>query len=225
MKEKIKYIVPAIIIVIILIIIFVSNKTDEQPQEIIENNETIEINSEKEQSKTIKVDIKGEIVNPGVYELKEGERVGDVIKLAGGITEHADTTLINLSKNLKDEMVIIVYNKEEIEKIKQENQEPQKIIEYIEKECTCPDKINDACYKEKNENKKIEQKDITKDKISINKASIDELKELPGLGESKAKAIIEYREKNGNFNKIEDITNVKGIGNSIFEKFKDYITI
>ena len=54
---------------------------------------------------------------------------------------------------------------------------------------------------------------------------IDCFKDLPGIGESKAKAIVEYREKNGNFNSIEEIKNVKGIGNSIYEKIKPYISL
>jgi len=62
-------------------------------------------------------------------------------------------------------------------------------------------------------------------KININKATVDQLKEIKGIGESYAKRIIEYREKNGPFKKIEDIKEVKGIGEKLFEKIKDQITI
>ena len=62
-------------------------------------------------------------------------------------------------------------------------------------------------------------------KVSINTASKEELMTLSGIGEAKAGAIIEYREKNGNFASIEDIKNVSGIGDAIFEKIKDNITI
>ncbi len=69
-----------------------------------------------------------------------------------------------------------------------------------------------------------EEKEITK-KIDINNASLDELTLLIGIGEKKAQAIVKYREEMGNFKRIEDIMNVKGIGNSTYEKNKDKITV
>ena len=61
--------------------------------------------------------------------------------------------------------------------------------------------------------------------IYLNSATMEEIQSLPGIGESKAKAIIKYREENGSFNNVEDIKNVSGIGDSLFEKIKDYITL
>ena len=142
---------------------------------------------------------------PGVYELEEGKRVNDVIEKAEGLTENADTTLLNLSKNLTDEMVIIVYNKNEIEKLKKDLTTTQTVIKYIEKECSCPDTINDACMKKADTTKKEETKASKDNKVSINTGTLEELQTIPGIGESKAQAIIEYREKNGNFNAIEEI--------------------
>ena len=75
---------------------------------------------------------------------------------------------------------------------------------------------NDAC---------ITPTDKPNGKISINNASKEELMNLPGIGESKAISIIKYREENGNFATIEDIKNVSGIGDSLFDKIKDYITV
>lgn len=240
MKNKIKkygkYVALILIMGIISIIVFKNNNKEVQEdislsafveEENIEKEEPKEQLEVQEQEK-IKVDIKGEINTPGVYELKVGDRVSDAIKISGGLTENADTTLINLSKNLKDEMVIIIYNKNEIEKLKQELTTTKTVIEYIEKECTCPDTINDACINEpKEENKKeqLEQKEEKDKKISINKATQEELETIPGIGSSKAKAIIKYREEHGEFKSIEEITNVSGIGNSTFEKFKDSITL
>ena len=63
------------------------------------------------------------------------------------------------------------------------------------------------------------------DLININTASLEQLMTLSGIGESKAKSIISYREENGNFNEIEDITKVSGIGQALYEKIKDYITV
>ena len=223
-KKYLKIIIPILLIVAISItILIMQNKTN--IEEIIEPIEQIENKEEtKENIKKIKVDIKGEVKKPGVYELEEGKRVNDVIKKAEGLTEYADTTLLNLSKNLIDEMVIIVYNKNEIEKLKKDLTTTQTVIKYIEKECSCPDTKNDACIK-KADTKKEENKASKDNKVSINTGTLEELQTIPGIGESKAKAIIEYREQNGQFKTIEEIKNISGIGESTFDKFKEYITI
>lgn len=175
-------------------------------------------------TKKIKVDVKGLVVNPGVYELPEQSRVIDAINIAGGLLDGANTRSLNLSKILKDENVIIVENKQE--------SEPEKIIEYVYQECNCP-KVNDACLnnkeivnfqEEKSEDNMSESNEESKT-ISLNSATMEEIQSLPGIGESKAKAIIKYREENGSFNNVEDIKNVSGIGDSLFEKIKDYITL
>lgn len=228
MKKIIKYGKYAIILLIFalaltLLIINSQNNKEEIIEEPIEQIETIE--ESKEEIKKIKVDVKGEVKKPGVYELNDGSRVYDAIKASGDLTENADTTLLNLSKNLKDEMVIIVYNKNEIEKLKKDLTTTQTVIKYIEKECSCPDTINDACMKKADTTKKEETKASKDNKVSINTGTLEELQTIPGIGESKAQAIIEYREKNGNFNTIEEIKNISGIGESTFDKFKEYITI
>ena len=99
-------------------------------------------NKKAETNKKIKVEIKGAINNPGVYELDDNSRVIDVINIAGGLTENADTSLVNLSKKINDEMVIIIYTREEIE-----NYNNSKIkTEYVYIEVpSCPDKVNEAC--------------------------------------------------------------------------------
>lgn len=183
-------------------------------EEIEEEPVTLKIEKEKPEPKLLKVDIKGEIKTPGLYEVPEESRVMDIINKAGGLTNKADTTIINLSKKVKDEMVILIYSKEEVKKLKQ-NKEPENI---------CP-KINDACITTELEEPLIEQKPQTENtKISINKATIQQLQTLPGIGEAKAKSIIEYRLKEGEFKTIEDIKQVNGIGESVFEKIKDKIT-
>lgn len=225
-KKYLKFIPLLAIVMILTIIKFMAKEVYESQEEIVEVNIKKE-KIEEPEIKKIKVDIKGEVKNPGVYELKDGSRVNDAIEISGGLTKKADTTLLNLSKNLKDEMVIIVYNKDKIEQLKNEMKTTQTVIQYIEKECVCPDTINDACMK-KADTKKSEntiKEASTDNKISINTASLEELQTIPGIGESKAKAIIEYREQNGNFNTIEEIKNISGIGDSTFEKFKEYITI
>ena len=96
-------------------------------------------------------------------------------------------------------------------------------VRYIDKECICPRIDNSSYYKKMISN--IDGVIINTGKISLNSASIKELMTLPGIGESKAKLIILYRDQNNGFKSIEEIKNVKGIGNSIYEKFKDYLTL
>lgn len=227
LKDNKKIVIGSLVILISLLIIvftYYFNQTETVAAEtnLIEAN-TEEIKEEK--NKKIKVEIKGAINNPGVYELDDNSRVIDVINIAGGLTENADTSLVNLSKKINDEMVIIIYTREEIE-----NYNNSKIkTEYVYIEVpSCPDKVNEACieeYKEENKEGKQETKEETKNLININTASIDELTKLSGIGEAKAKLIIEYREQNGKFKEIKELTNVKGIGDSLIEKIKDNITI
>ena len=169
---------------------------------------------EVESSDTVFVDIKGAVNNPGVYELDKGSRVIDVITAAGDLREDADTSIINLSKELKDGMFVIVYTKEEINTYKDKIIPSKTIVKEIENKIICPDTSNDAC---------ISDNDKQTGLININTASIEELTTLPGIGESKAKKIIEYREETP-FETIEDIKNVSSIGDSAFDKIKNNIT-
>ena len=183
-------------------------------------NENIKISKEVEvDSGYIYVDVKGSVSTPGVYKLKKDSRVIDAIEKSGGITEEANTRYINLSKLLNDGDVVMVYSTKEINDAKKD-----KTI-YIETPCVCEEVKNDACITE--ENKKDETSNVanTNNKININTASIDELKTLSGIGDAKAKAIIDFRTTNGNFKSIEDIKNVNGISESLFIKIKENITI
>lgn len=175
--------------------------------------------NEEEEVKYFFVDIKGEVVNPNVYKLEENSRIIDVINLAGGLKEGADTSVLNLSKKIVDEMLIIIYSNDEINKIKEGNKTITEVIKIVEKECICPDpQINDACDVNEKANNETTM-------VNINNASVEDLMRLPGIGESKAKSIIDYRLENGVFTNIEDIKSVTGIGDSVFDKIKDYLTI
>lgn len=167
---------------------------------------------------TIKVEVKGAVVKEGVYELDANSRVEDAITKSGGLTDKADVSIINLSKKLEDEDVIFVYTKEEVEEMRQGSTS----VKYIERECVCPKVDNAACI----DNIISDSESVINKsgKVSLNTATLEELLTIPNIGESKAKLIMEYRQKTP-FAKIEDIMNIKGIGNGIFEKIKDYITI
>ena len=244
--EKYKlYIIISIICVFVLAILFfilLSNEEKVEAKEdiVIEKKETkLE---EKVEETDIKVDVKGYVEKEGVYELSSNSRVIDAINKAGGLKKGANTDYINLSKKLVDEMIIIIYSDDEINKFKKEDKQ----IIYIEYKCDCPDNINDSCITKEDvvntngveEEKKEEVKEETKDKqddnskveedktlVSINTATKEELMTLPGIGESKADNIIKYREEHGKFEHLEDIKKVSGIGDSAYSKIKDLIKL
>ncbi len=179
--------------------------------EVINNDiSVINDNENLDEEEYIFVDIKGSVKKPNVYKLTKGSRTIDAINASGGLTKTANTRFINLSKVLNDGDVIVIYSNDEIKKA----QKQQTI--YVETPCVCEEIKNDACYQDTNN---------TGNKININTATLEELMTLSGIGESKAKAIIEYRNTNGNFTSIEDITKVSGISETIFNKIKENITI
>lgn len=214
-----KYYRKVIIILIPFLVLFIFIQLYKNKTENVINSDLIEKNDEKLIDENInydkKINIKGAVVNPGVYSFIEGERVIDAINKSGGLLENADTSVINLSKNLFDEMVIVVYTVEEVNEMRGKNI----LIQYVEKECNCPSLSNDACLSNNQTN------EINSSKISINNATVEELTSLSGIGESKARSIIEYRNEHGLFSSIEEILNVSGIGEALFEKIKDNITI
>ena len=115
-------------------------------------------------------------------------------------------------------MVIIIYTKEEVKKSNLVNT----VIKVVEKECVCPNIENDGCL-----NTEIKDTITNKEEnklININTATKEELQTISGIGESKANNIIKYRKEFGNFKTIEDIKNVEGIGDTLYETIKIYIT-
>ena len=178
----------------------------------------------KENNKTVFVDVKGAVNTPGVYEIDSSKRIIDAINLAGGLASSANTINLNLSKKVEDEMYIVVYNTKQIEDYKNGDINN---ISCAAKECVCPDSLNKACISSSTNSysKTSTTKSKTSSKISINTALKEELMTLSGIGEAKALAIIKYREENGAFKSIQDIKNVSGIGNSLYEKIKDNITL
>lgn len=152
----------------------------------------------------IVVYITGAVKSEGVYELEKDSRVVDCIELAGGVTEEADISFLNLASLLEDGMKIYIPKKGQI-------------VNDISEE------VNDNLYKD---NGGIENTNSAKnDKVNINTASQKDLESLPGVGPATAVKIIEYRKDNGKFKSIEDIKKVRGIGESKFSKIKDLIKI
>lgn len=214
MKRRIKFFIKrnkklvfSILAVVVLIIFIVAHKKDnvyasndvneDEQEELVENvleKEEEEEKDEIEEIPKIKVDIKGEVKNPGVYELELGNRIIDVVNLSGGFTTKAITKEVNLSKKIYDEMVIII-----------------------------PDSETTCVVEPKYTNLENDVDQIS-GLVNINTASKEDLMTLTGVGESKADAIIKYRKQN-KFEKIEDIMNITGIKESLFNKIKDEITV
>ena len=161
------------------------------------------------------VDVKGSVKNPGVYKVKEGTIINDVIALAGGLKSGASTKNINLSKKISDEMVIYIYTAKELTNLNKES------------ECHC-DKVDiSSCEGASviiSDNVSTSSNE-TKGLVNLNTASKEELMTLSGIGESKALAIIDYREKNGGFKTKEELMNVSGIGEASYKKIESNITV
>lgn len=203
MKFFDKKILIIFIFLIIILFFFIYFITKEENSEFIATNDlyitsnTIENDTKIE---TIIVHVDGEVINPGLVYLPTEARISDAISAAGGSTELANISKINLAYELKDGQKIYIPSiYDDIE------------IEYIQ---------NDA-----GENVLDDNLSANSEVININSATSAELDELPGIGPSTAQKIIDYRNKNGNFKTIEDIMNVSGIGESKFNNIKDYICI
>ncbi len=214
-----------IILVISISYIFITK--DEE----VESNNILSLNNEvKDDNKDFYVEIKGEVKNKGVYLVNDKMIINDLIKLAGGLSKNAYTNNINLSKKLKEEEVIYIYSKNEYKK---KNTIVKNI--YVDKPCECSTYEISNCKdnyqseiisSDKDTSYSVnENNEISNGLININNASKEELLSLSGIGESKANAIIKYREDNGYFKSIDEIMNVSGIGNALFEQIKDKITI
>lgn len=163
------------------------------------NNQSEVENKENEDNSSKMCQIDGCVNKPGVYSFKKDDRIKDIIDLAGGFTKDADTKSVNLAMKLKDEMKIFIPSKNEISKLQNHNTEKNSQI---------------VTLKDNN----------STNLVNINTADSDKLQTLPGIGPSKAKKIIEFREKN-QFKKIEELKNVDGIGEKTFESLKSLITI
>ena len=173
-------------IVVVILIIFVVLSFDSNEDDLVFN--PILDHDEVEEVKYIYVDIKGQVMNPGVYKVEEASRLFQVIGLAGGVTSDADTLAFNLSMKLRDEQVIYIPSI---------NDEYPMITEIIENE--------------------------TNGIININTASLELLDTLPGIGPSTAQSIIDYREEYGDFTNVDDLMEVPGIGETTLNEIREFI--
>lgn len=157
--------------------------------------------TEVSEPQTCYVYICGAVMNPGVYELGAGSRLYEVVELAGGLTDEADQTSLNLARQVTDGEQVVILTREETAKLEAEGK-------YVPGQLASDAAVMSASSL-----------------VNINTATLSELTSVSGIGETRAQAIIAYREANGSFGCIEDIMKVDGIKEGLFAKIKDQITI
>ena len=168
----------------------------------ITNNKKLnkkEVSIQKDNTKETKIfiDIKGAVKHPNVYEMASSNRVIDALNKAE-VLKDADLSQLNLSEKLVD----------------------QKLI-YVPKKGENSMKINSQQSTLNSSDVKIN----TNQPLNLNSATEEQLKNIPGIGPSKAKEILNYREQNHGFNSIDDLMKIKGFGKKTFEKLKEHFTI
>ncbi|MBE5934897.1 MAG: hypothetical protein E7262_03805 [Lachnospiraceae bacterium] len=187
-------------------------ETDDSSVDNYDSDKTIESDKSKDRESSknddksssreyIYVHICGEIKTPGVYKLLANSRAVDVIELAGGLTDKADSVAINQANLIQDgEQIYIPKIGEKVTSLSKEGD----------------DGLNQSL---------VSGNSGDSDKVNINTASKIDLVTLPGIGEAKADMIINYRTEKGSFSKIEDIMNITGIKEGLFNKISEYITV
>lgn len=221
-QKKIIAIILIILVIIAYYYLYLKNSTEEISNQDLEVNNTQESNqtneTEKETEEIIVVHISGAVNIEGIVELEAGSRIANAIEKAGGVKENADMTDINLAYPLEDGMKIHIPTKEETEANK--NNENMIDESYIISSSGGVSSKEDT-----NSTQGSSSTSTSSKKVNINTATQEELDTLPGIGPSIASKIIDYREQNGKFNSIEEIKEVSGIGDAKYEKIKDSITI
>ncbi|MBD8032051.1 helix-hairpin-helix domain-containing protein [Solibacillus merdavium] len=198
----------SVLAVIVVYFFFIQDSSNSATIETIDQNALATIGSTpnipetemEDTPQTIIVDVKGAVKFPGVYTLSEEQRIIDAIEAAGGYTDDANPMLINHAQKLQDEMVVYIPNSSE-----DALEEMELFLQMTE--------INST------------SSGNSSGKININKAAESELTQLPGIGPSKASAIIQHRSEQGNFRTVEDLKQVTGIGDKTFEQLKDLIDV
>ncbi|MGL9922368.1 competence protein ComEA [Enterococcus sp. DIV1758] len=151
----------------------------------------------KERAETIiYVDIKGAVKVPGIYQLKNQQRIWDALALAGGVSEEADTAQVNYAQKVKDQMIIYVPKKGE------------SVAQSLET-------LQESASAQQNQ----------EEKINLNTATEAELQTISGIGAKKAQEIIRFRDEQGPFKTVEELKNVPGIGEKTVERLKDMLTV
>ena len=147
--------------------------------------------------------VSGAVHSPGVYSLQAGDRLMDAVAAAGGATADADLSGINLARRVQDEAH---YH------IPRIGETAQDVSTVPRSDAAAPSAATIGAT-------------TTKGLINLNTATVDLLDTLPGIGKVRAKAIVDYRERNGPFKSVQDITKVSGIGPTHYENIRRLVTV
>ena len=161
----------------------------------------------KAASGEIYVYVCGEVKKPGVYALRPESRVYEAVELAGGFTKQAAQDSLNMAEPLSDGQMVRIASKQETQPAAGGQSSPGGIGGSTGAEAGTGTAAGDS------------------EKVNLNTADADQLQTLSGIGESKALAILAYREENGSFSKPEDLMNVPGIKEGTYTKIKDQIIV
>lgn len=188
--------------------------------------ESISSLEEEALPKEIIIHITGAVKRPGVYHFKEGARIIDAVKAAGGPEEDALLDILNLARPMEDGSKIVVSRKFDAQEFK------KRLLSHGPEHVYTTEEIKLAYAKPGEEEKKEEAKEMKpkpgiseEGKVNINTASQSELETLPGIGPKIAGYIIEYRQSHGPFEDISEIKKVPKIGQGIYKGLKDKITV
>lgn len=166
----------------------------------------------------------GAVVNPGVYYMDKNSIKQDAVFLAGGFKEGACEEYINLAEHIKDGEQIYIPFYEELSA----DYSPLYDAHYSGDKSDDESKDYEEGRSKESEDYEDDKSEASYDKdgkLNINYASKEELMSLSGIGEARALAIIQYREQHGSFKSIEEIMNISGIKDSVFNNIKDFITV
>ena len=190
------------------------DKTEEQNEAELQSAGEQSAAAEKAEPQTIYVHVCGAVVNPNVYELPAGSRVYEAVQMAGGFTMDADESYVNQAQTLSDGVKLVIPTIEQTQAMITENAEGDLVGIVGEQDGVQGTSVP------------LQDSAASSDgKININTASEAELCNIPGIGATRAAAIVAYRQEKGGFSAIEDIMNVSGIKEGTYEKIKDSIKV
>ena len=149
------------------------------------------------ESQQVTVDVKGAVQKPGVYTLPASSRVTDAVKAAGSFLGEADKNSVNLAQKVADEQVVYV----------------AKVGEAVSAVTATPATSTAS------------ETHSSQGKINLNKATLADLQTISGIGEKRAQDILDYRDSNGGFKSVDDLSNVSGIGDKTLERLRAEVTV
>lgn len=172
----------------------------------LNDKEKVQTTTTNQQHEQIFVDVKGAVLNPGVYQATKSMRGTDLIKMAGGFNEHADRNQVNLAKKVTDQEILYIPVQGEISSNPATN-------------------LGNPTDKSNGDSKDGSDTKASGDKINLNEADAAKMQTISGVGQKKAEKIIDYRNQNGPFKSVDDLKNVPGFGERTVANLKPSLSV